>query len=244
MLDPIDIADGIFSLCMIFISTTIGLIIASKYKKTKQKNFLFVGIAAIGLTIPWLSSGISFLVALQNDVGLSPRLYFIIGITAFPFTFFCWLIAFTDMVSMKNKKKKQMIILICWSIFGAIYEILLIYYIIFDPRVIGELRGPVDVQYKSFVSLSLIIVILLVLITGIIFARESLRSDKPEIKLRGKFILAAFISYPFGAIADAVVPLNFITLPIIRVILISAFIELYIGFIMPDWIKKILLKEE
>ncbi|MHA1467605.1 MAG: hypothetical protein ACTSP6_05940, partial [Promethearchaeota archaeon] len=63
----------------------------------------------------------------------------------------------------------------------------------------------------------------------------------PEIKLRGKFLMAAFISWTFGAIADAIIPLTVITLPIIRIILITSAIEFYIGFVLPDWIKKRLL---
>ena len=76
---------------------------------------------------------------------------------------------------------------------------------------------------------------------GVLIAINSIKSDTPEIKLRGKFLLAAFISWSFGAIADATIPLTVITLPIIRIILITSAIEFYIGFVLPDWIKKRLL---
>ena len=76
---------------------------------------------------------------------------------------------------------------------------------------------------------------------GILIAINSIKSDTPEIKLRGKFLMAAFISWTFGAIADATLPLNFVTLPIIRIILITSAIEFYIGFVLPDWVKKRLL---
>ena len=80
------------------------------------------------------------------------------------------------------------------------------------------------------------------LIPGILIARESLKSEDREIKLKGRFLLIAFISWTIGALMDAALDPNIITLTIARLILISSAIEFYCGFLLPERIKKIFLK--
>ncbi|TFG21943.1 MAG: hypothetical protein EU529_12030 [Promethearchaeota archaeon] len=107
----------------------------------------------------------------------------------------------------------------------------------------GILQGPVDVKYTGIYPLFLIALLIFVTISGVLFARESLKSEQKESKIRGIFMLYAFLSWGIGSILDASVDLNLITLPIIRIILITSNIASYIGFLMPKFAKKILLKE-
>jgi len=76
-----------------------------------------------------------------------------------------------------------------------------------------------------------------------------LKSDNPENKLKGKFLLIAVISFAIGAGLDGLKPLFFegmieIVLIITRIILLSCTIEFYLVFNPPQWLKKLLLKEE
>jgi hypothetical protein len=89
------------------------------------------------------------------------------------------------------------------------------------------------------------------LVTGTLFARRSLRSDNEEVKLKGKLLLAAFLSFSIGAILDSMIggilgdndPLLPIMVVIVRIILISSAIEFYGGFILPKWLKDLFLKQ-
>ena len=99
-------------------------------------------------------------------------------------------------------------------------------------------------EYNLFLRMYLLSVLILALITGVLFARKSLRSEKPEIKLRGKFLLAAFISFVIGGILDTIITANFVALLITRIILISSSIEFYYGFILPEWMKKRFLRQK
>jgi hypothetical protein len=83
----------------------------------------------------------------------------------------------------------------------------------------------------------------LFLFFGFIFSYKALRSDKPDIKLKGKFLVIAFILFTFGSILETFVPLTQITVVIYRCILILSSMSFYIGYILPDWIKKIFLKK-
>ncbi len=60
-----------------------------------------------------------------------------------------------------------------------------------------------------------------------------------KVKLRGKFLLAAFILFLFGAILEMT-----ISFPGNRIILITSGILYYLGFIMPESLTKKLISNE
>ena len=79
--------------------------------------------------------------------------------------------------------------------------------------------------------------------TGFLFTRESLKSEDLEIRLKGKLIFIAFILFTIGSGLDTSIPLNFVTLPIIRGFEIASAIVFYFGFFLPKWFKKFIKKE-
>lgn len=240
LLEPLEIVSGTFSLIFVIISVVVGLKIASKYFEFKQRDFLLVGIVWILIVEPWYPSSISFLVALfNNGQGISDSLYFIIGNVLIPISVFIWMIAFTDLLY----KEKQIIILVIFTAFGAGFYILFFSLLLSDPSLIGTIHGIVDVEYQSYMMIFLLAVVAIILITGIIFARESLKSTNSEVKLKGHLLMAAFILWSVGAILDAAIPLTILTLIITRAILILSSIAFYGGFILPKWMKNIFLGE-
>jgi hypothetical protein len=234
VLTTLDLINGLFSIIFVAISTLVGFTIASKYIKSKIRTLLFIGIAWILIVSPWWPSSASVILALATGEGLSLEMYLLLGNLFTPVFMFFLVAAFTEIYY----NDKQKIILIIFAIIGILIEIYLVYFIIVDPCVLGELQGIVDIEFRGLLRIYLLIDILLVLVLGFLIALNSLRTETPEIKLRGKFLMLAFISWTVGAIADASLPLNFITLTIIRIVLITSAIEFYIGFILPDWIKK------
>ncbi|MGV9199385.1 MAG: hypothetical protein ACOC4M_11260 [Promethearchaeia archaeon] len=230
---------GLFSLLITIISVYVGLYIASKYFKSRIKSFLLVGISWTGLMNGWWPSALSFLSVLITNQSLPPIPYFLIGNLVLPWFLLIWIMAFNDFLSIQRKN----IVLVVFILFALLYDGLLLYNIFTTPANIGELTNAVDVQYKGIISLLLLLVLIIVCITGLLFAKHSLKSEQKVSKLRGKFIAIAFISWTVGAIADSAFTLNFITLPIVRILLISSSIEFYIGIIMPKPIKKIFVKK-
>jgi hypothetical protein len=240
-LTPLEMVNGTLSLLCVSISTVIGLIIISKYPKYKQKDLLLVGFTWIGVFSPWWPSATSFVLALITGSGLTPTLYFLIGFIISPVVLVIWMWVFTDL-KFKNQQK---IIVGIYAIIGIAFEFYLIYYlfIINDPSVIGELTGVLDTTYRGIAIYYSMFIVATMLITGILFGRESLKSDNPEIKLKGTLLIIAFVSWVVGAIMDAALPLNIITLTIARLILIFSAIIFYCGFLLPDFVKKVFLKE-
>ena len=248
--EPIDILNGTFALIMVVIYIYVGLRIIFKYFEVKQRVFLLVGITWIGLSEPWWGATISFLIGLTNDgVGLfgtgtgDPSLwaiYFFAGNILIPVTLNIWMLAFTDLLYKDSQKK------ICsiFIIYGAAFSAIFLYLLFTNPIEIGILETPTDSKYGGLVLIFLLSLIVIIIITGTLFARESIRSENPEIKLKGKLLRLAFIFFSIGAALDSAISLNAITLTISRLIMISSAIFFYGGFMLPEWMKKLLLKEK
>jgi len=236
----IEVLSGTSSIILIIISLYFGFKLISKYFQYKEKTLLFVGITGIFVFEPWWPSAISFLQALITGEGITIELYFLIGNVFIPIAILSWLNAFTNLL-FEDKKRT---ILIATATVSCLFEAFFLYFLFTDVTIIGELQGLVDVQYKSFVLLYLFLAIVITLITGILFARESLKSDNPNTRAKGKLLVVAFVSYVVGAILDSAIPLNLITLPITRMIMVISSITFYGGFILPNWIKKFVLKDE
>jgi hypothetical protein len=91
------------------------------------------------------------------------------------------------------------------------------------------------------------------LITGTVFAQKSIKSENREVRLKGKLLRGAFITFTIAAILDSLLgmifenptdPLLSIMVVIIRIMLIISALEFYGGFLLPRWMKEILTRGE
>jgi hypothetical protein len=238
-LNPLDILNGIFSLIFVIISLFVGFIILTRYFKYKEKVYFYVGGTWVFISEPWWPSSISFIVALINGVGIPSWIYFLIGNIFVPIAVVLWLFAFTEF----QYSEKRKLILSIFAIIGAIFEILFFTFLFSSPGLIGELNGPVDVNYKYFIMIFLIIYLLIVVISGFLFANLSIKSEDPEVKLKGRLLIIAYITFAVGALLDSSLPLNETLIIITRLILIFSALCWYGGFLLPKWMKKYLLKK-
>ena len=83
------------------------------------------------------------------------------------------------------------------------------------------------------------------------FAQNSLKSEDRDVKLKGKLLCAAFITFTIAALLDALLgtiftdpadPLMALMVVLTRVLLIISPIEFYGGFILPKWMRAIFSK--
>ncbi|MFX1420191.1 MAG: hypothetical protein ACFE9N_14850 [Promethearchaeota archaeon] len=239
VLNPLDILNGVFSLIFVAISLFVGLVILTRYMKYRERIYFYVGATWLLISSPWWPSCVSFLVAISNGIGIAPQVYFLIGNVLTPFAIVVWLLAFTEFMYTEKRK----LILLIFTIIGVIFEILFFIFLFLNPGVIGQLNGPVDVNYESFIMVFLITFLSIVVISGFLFANLSLKSKEPEIKLKGKLLIIAYITFAIGAVLDSAIPLNEVLIIITRLILIASAICWYGGFILPKWMKKFLLKK-
>jgi hypothetical protein len=140
-----------------------------------------------------------------------------------------WLVALNDL----TKLKKFNILISAYAIYAVIFEVLILYFLFTDISVLGVQVDPVNVDLGLFLIAYLLIDLIIFIIAGFHFAFRSLRSDKPDIKLKGKFLVLAFLIYLIGAALETV-----LSFPPFRLILIVSAVMFYIGFMMPEVIKK------
>lgn len=238
----LELLQGIFCLIFIILTVIIGTTIAIKYFKYRQKNLILVGIAWIGMAVPWIPEIIELFIK-STDASVNNTviifLIIILNLAAVPFFVVLWLIAFTDL--LKLKKTMRYIVMIIFVFFSIITEILIFYFYYTNLELVGTFSGPHLVEWSLFSNIYLFLCILFVLITGLLFARESIKSDKIEIKLKGKLLLTAFLLFTIGAVIDVALA-SVISNVIARLILAISSIMFYFGYVLPDWIRNLLLK--
>lgn len=238
-LELIDIILGIFSAIFVIINIIVGLKIASRYFRYKKWELLFVGIAWIGLASPWAPDALKPIYMIIDPAMINNTivlLNYIFNVLVIPIPVILWIIAFTKMLNLERKMR--------FLIIGSIIMINLIFQIIIGVDFILALNANSIDSYayaSLYLDIYLIVSITFVLITGLWFARVSIQSPTEEISLKGKVLLIAFISFTIGAMVDAILKIG-LTNIISRAILVSSSIEFYIGLILPEWSKKILLK--
>lgn len=230
---------GITCLILVIVALLIGVKIILNYFKYRERALLLIGLMWVLLSQTWLPPVISFFLVLMNYKPLTVQLYFIIGIGFLPIALLSWLTAFTDLLY----KKKQKIILIIFTIHGVIFEILFLYFLFTDPSIVGELYKSVSFKLNIFSFTYLMSVLTTLIITGFIFSHESLKSNNPEIKLKGKILMIAFTSNLIGSIINGLILEEIIPMLICRFLLVSSIIEFYYGFFLSDWLKKWLKKK-
>jgi hypothetical protein len=236
-----DILQGSMALIFITISFIVGIKLLLKYKTHKQLSILFAGLAWTLIVSPWFNSGFNLLYVIVNGASMSDPVYLLIGYIWVPIPLIFWLQLFT---TLKYKSKQKMILII--TILNTIvYEIIFLYYIFTDFTFIGVKTGlfndELTLPYVLYVSVILIVAV----ITGFLFGIESFKSENPEIKLKGKFLITAWASFFIGALLDAGLgALDPFSIVLVRLLLISSAIEFYCGFFLPNLVKNLFLKSK
>lgn len=241
-LTPLDILNGILGFLVVIISFMLGLIVLSKYFKNKNKNFILLGINLIFLASGWYGTSTSFIIALiNNSDGLSLEMILLLNFTPLPIGLMCWCGFYTNIL-MKEKQKLFLLVMVIITVF--FYSVF--FYVVFTDVSQAAIKiSPVDTTAggNRFLSIYIIIFIIILLFTGIHFSLQTMKYEDIEMKTKGKFLLFAFPSFAIGGLLDSTLPSNEITLILFRLLLISSIIGFYIGYLLPNWIKKRMIKK-
>lgn len=238
-IDPIIATNGITSLIVSIISFVIGIKLVIKYYRHKERALFFAGLTWLIMYEGWWGPSVSFLMLSLANQPLSIEIFFIISMSLIPLGITFWMIVFTDLTWQKYQKA----ITIIFIIQIPLYEILSFYFLFTDSSLIVESVGVIDAQYKSFIIFFFIEIAALLIITGSFFAKESLKLEKHDMRLKGIFLLVGFISFVIGAVMDVFLEIEIITLIIYRLILVLSSFAFYFGFFLPKPIKEILKRD-
>jgi len=240
VLNLLEILHGTLTIVFVIISILIGLRIISRYFKLKKSQFLLFGIFWIGMTTPWWPNIITFIMVLVTGGTIDIAFYVVLGIAFLPITITLGLIAFLKVLPLKRKNKKIFFTIDVSA--NLAYEVYFFISLYIDLSLIAKYEEIFILEWSIPSQIYFIFSLIVFLLVGIPFSRVSLHSEDPEIHMKGKFLLIAFISFATGTVLDFAIP-SPITYLIARLILLSSSLEFYIGLILPKWAKKILKME-
>jgi hypothetical protein len=193
------------------------------------------------------------------QTSLDPGWYFIIGNCFIPIALITWSIAFTDMI-FKQTQKKIVLTVIILSILFEVSFFILFFAELQNPipftsenliGIINPIR-PFTVDFGLFIIVYLLLTIVYMVISGVIFAQKSIKLEDPEVRLKGKLLRAAFITFAIAAVLDASLgmifedptdPILSLLVVVVRILLIISALEFYGGFLLPRWMKEIFMKK-
>jgi len=230
---------GISTLTWVIICTAVGLVIMLRYRKYKQNILIIWGIAWMGMALIHYPAVISYIVAYFNDTGFTLQQYLMIGMQLTAVTFMAYLYVVMELVWKEKQKIAMIIVGILHTVFIIIWYILVF---IAPESLAYPLESIVDIRYRGIATIYALYSSIFFVTLGIILSIKLIKSGSKENKWKGLFILICFVSYTGAAFMDSL-PLSTPVLLILRFVFISAAIEMYIGWLMPDFIKKRLIKE-
>ena len=235
-----EILHGSFALIFVIFSLIIGIKILLKAFHLKRKEYVTVGLALIFLTSAWWSVSLSFLLIIFFNYAIESVLYVILANMFEPVAIMCWIYSFCTLAYPQVKK----IVFSIYLIICILYEVIFTIFLFINPQLIAT-QESVFYSHRTLFALSIHVVeIITALVTGILFAKASFKSNDLKIKWKGRFLLLAFISFSLGAFFDAVIPRTPLLLVIVRFVLILSVIEYYLGFFLPERLAYWLTKEK
>jgi hypothetical protein len=240
VLTAFEIFYGSFTFTSVIISTILGLFIALKYREHKKIELLLVGITWIFLASPYWSDAIQFLLVSIGNIEMDSAVYFFLANAFIAPIHITWAYTFTNLLFKEYKKK----LMIFFGIEAAIFEITFLIVFFIDYNLIGIQQSVFVVEWAIWVQIYLLFSIGLFLITGFLFARASIKAPEPEVQIKGKFLIVAFVTFTIGTIIDVIGADNptEITILLARIFVIISSLCFYIGFTLPRVIKERFIK--
>ncbi len=235
----VELLQGLFGLIWVIIAFLIGIRITYKGITLERKDLIAVGLTYILVSSAWWGVAVQFVSYGFFNIQLSNDTYLFIANLFIGWGLILWLYAFCE-VFYPNYKK---IIVLCTVVFALAWDIFLIYALITNPQMIAVFNGIFDTNHAITSLLFILSAIIVFLISGIIFSYKFIKTENSEIKLKGYFLLIAWISFTIGAILDAALPMNVVLVVVVRLLLISTAVEYYFGFFLPKSLSKRLSKK-
>ncbi len=210
-----------------------------KYFSLNETNLILVGITWIGLSFPYVPDAMNLILITFTDFYLPPKLYLTLTIAILPIPLCCWFVAVADFLYLQRKREVAIISIILSIIFEIIFFVLLF---LDDEKFIGipYTGGSIVVQtYSPFIQIFFLVSLAAFVLLGLAFGFQAVRSTEPEIVLKGKFLLGAFIILLLSLAVEVIIenPDPIIVLLRLTGRIISAFL-FYLGFVLPKGLKK------
>ncbi len=221
-----------------------GIKIAYKYRKYHEKSLIYAGFSIFFLGLSYYPATINLTLWIVESPLIAASIVLLcVGIT-FPLGILFYYFLLTE-IKFYKIKKIQLTIRFFAIISNLLFEIYVIYTFFTNPTLLGVFAPPVNAEIRGPMFIYMVYAVLIFCIGGILIGIEGVKSNIPDVKLKGKFLLIAFIL--FFIVATLIDPfaniIRILDLIVVILLTLSA-IFFYFGFILPDWLKGYLLKSK
>jgi hypothetical protein len=188
------------------------------------------------MVFPYIAISINFISSLVTGSTIDFFLFVLLAFGIPPISAVFWMILFTELMYKDKRKIILGIFLIYWIIFWIVF-----FYLLFTD--INSLATDVWIgglpTIGAFLQFTTLTQVVLLLVTTILFFRESHKSENKEVRLKGTLLLLGII-----ILVGSMIIFSITTNPISVVIfIIPALILLYGALAMPEFFKRNLIKE-
>ncbi len=237
-LTNLDIINGIFTILANLIGIIVGIIIAWKYFTYKRKELLTVGISLIFGSVVYWSSSIAFITIVLFNY--EPSLVFHLSFHLLvPLGLMFWMYSFAILVYPRSTK----IIVALFSIICALYDIFLFIFLLTNPESLGRRTGKITGEAFLYINMFLLFVVVVLIITMSIFIKSCLGSEDPKIIWKGNFLLISMIIGAISGLIGMFFPDTAFIIILTRTLRVIASIFSYLGWLLPERIAKLVIKE-
>jgi hypothetical protein len=203
----------------------------------ERRSLVFAtGIFFIGMGSPWYGEFASFLSIISFGFPIADATYIRINCITTPFALIGWVFVVSDLFA-KRWQTIALGISSCWSVLSiTIIEL--------DYATMSYFADAdhFDLHYTGFAAFYLSSVIFVIFVTGIWLVSVSLKNrDRPEIRLKGLFLLVAVCFAAGGSTFDLLWDYMPFFLVVSRLMLIGSLYFFYVGFYLPKRIQRALL---
>ena len=244
-----DQAYGMMTLIAIIVDLIMSMAILKKAIQHKQSIVFIFFLTIFFTSVAWWPVAIEYVYWIITGNLLPYASLAELNVLGIVISFLAWLYIYMKVVH-HEKPKMMLLILTIYGIFSLSFFIYVIYYVRIAPgapvkSMIGNEITPFISDAPDIILLYAFILLITVLITGLHFSIRSMRvQDNPEVKWKGRFLFISFILYFFGEMDFMSMFFGIEFAVFTRLILIFSSILFYIGFMMPDFMKKLLNLEE
>ncbi|TXT53390.1 MAG: conserved membrane protein of unknown function [Promethearchaeota archaeon] len=230
---------GITTLAFVIVTLLISGKMMHRGIKLQMKTISYVGFAYFGVASCWFGVTLNFITIILFNALPPWELHFFVhgGIVTIAQVF--WIIAMSELLAFKDKTQK---ILKALTIgIGSAVEVTYIIIIFTNISWLGTPVAPIQVVYGPFSYGYLMIELMVFLIFGFLFVKESLKAEDPKIRLKGKFLASSFTVFTIASFLEVFFQEIWVFI-IGRLIVMSSALLFYIGFLLPRKIEEFILK--
>ena len=232
-LQPLDLINGLLSVCIALTGLLVGALIVRKHFQRKERDgtYLCVGLAFIGFYQPWWGSAASFLSFAVLGRGLSLPSYILVSNLAVPV---CLGFYFHGIGSLVWERSRAVVTIAVVLVSGTCTALMLAI-LADDPANLGTLEGAFDIAYAPFMEFYLALALAPLFISGVALSLSGVRSGLGLIRWKGVLLLLSYTLYLGGGILDmtALGSSTVVSLLLTRSLLALGAGLFYLGFFLP-----------